>query len=150
MGYTTEFQGELLFTCPMSTEMLDFLGLFLWQDRRDIGLDGDDLYKRGYGSYWYHIDYEFNDDQTGIRWNGAENSYDMEHIANFLIDTMREKFPEFGLAGEMRAQGEEQQDRWILAIRDGRAVQIGNPRQRKTIRCPHCEEEIFIEEDSCD
>lgn len=137
MGYSTEFKGELKFTKPLTSTALGHLNAFLDKDRRDIGLDGDEMYTNGYGTYWEHIDYVLLDDFSGIQWNGAEKSYDMEHIANFLIDTMKEKFPDFGLTGKMVAQGDDPDDRWELVIKDGYAVKVKADGSVAEI-CPHC------------
>jgi hypothetical protein len=146
MGYSTDFKGELKFTKPITTEALAYLNGFLGQDRRDIGLDGDGLYSKGYGQYWYHIDYELLPDFSGIKWNGTEKSSDMEHVANFLIDTMREKYPDFGLTGKMLAQGEDIDDRWELVIKDGRAVKVDVRPVGEAVICPHCEGKVYVSE----
>lgn len=146
MGYSTEFKGELKFAKPISSEALGYLNSFLGKDRRDIGY-GDNNSITGYGDYWYHIDYELLPDFSGIKWNDSEKSYDMEHIANFLIDKMQEKYPDFKLTGKMVAQGEEIDDRWELVIgEDGRAsnkpiVTVGD-----AIICPHCEKKVYVAE----
>jgi hypothetical protein len=146
MGYSTNFKGELEFEKPLTSDALGYLNGFLSQDRRDIGLDGDGLYKQGYGSYWYHIDYELLPDFSGIRWNGAEKSYDMDGIANFLIDTMKARYPDFGLTGKLVAQGDDVDDRWELVIKDGRAVKVETKPTGAAIICPHCEGKVYVDE----
>lgn len=146
MGYTTEFDGILKFARPITTDALAELTKYLGKDRRDIGYAGDTIYEGGkYGSYWYHIDYELADDFSGIKWNGAEKAYDMEHIANWLIDKMREKFSDFTLMGFMNAKGDEFDDRWVLTIENNRAVKRILTIQGKIIKCPHCEEKFVLE-----
>lgn len=146
MGYSTNFKGELKFTSPISSEALGYLNGFLSKDRRDIGLGDDSLYAKGYGSYWYHIDYELLDDFSGIKWNESEKSYDMDGIANFLIDTMKEKFPDFGLTGKLVAQGEDIDDRWELTIKDGRAVKVETKPVGEAVICPHCDGKVYVAE----
>jgi hypothetical protein len=120
---------------------------FLGKDRRDIGLGSDDIYAQGYGSYWYHIDYELLPDFSGIQWNGSEKAYDMEHIANFLIDKIKEMFPDFALTGKMIAQGEDIDDRWELIIgEDGRAIKRMVKPSGSAIICPHCEKKVYVDE----
>lgn len=145
MGYTTEFTGQLNFTGTVTPSVLMELTKYLSHDRRQIGYEGDGIYEGGkYGSYWYHFDWELTQDFAGIQWNGAEKAYDMEHIANWLIDKMREKFPDFGLTGELKAQGEDFEDRWLLKIVNGRAVReqlaiVGN-----IVTCPYCDQKFEL------
>lgn len=147
MGYTTEFKGVLNFTKNLTGPELAYLNTFLSKDRRDIGYKDDTIYQGGkYGTYWYHIDYQLSDDFSGIEWNGTEKAYDMEHIANWLIDKMKEKFPDFELTGEMSAQGEETLDRWSLVIKNGRAVKEKLTTKCKKIKCPECDCIIVVKE----
>ena len=146
MGYCTTFKGELKFTQPISSEALGYLNGFLGKEHRDIGLDGDDICPKGYGSYWYYIAYELLPDFSGICWNKAEKAYDMEHVANFLIDKMRDKFPDFGLTGKLVAQGENIDDRWELAIENGRAVKKETPPFGMAVICPHCQGKVYVDE----
>lgn len=147
MGYTTDFKGTLKFRNQVTGEQLAYLNSFIGKDRRDIGLGGEEVYQNGkYGSYWYHIDYEISGDFSGIHHNGCEKSYDMEHIANFIIDKMRDRYPEFGLSGEILAQGEDIEDRWFLRIVEDRAVRVDIPLLGKRVTCPHCDEEFVLEE----
>lgn len=147
MGYTTEFKGSLKFTRPLVGNELAYLNTFLSKDRRDLGYKDDSIYEDGkYGTYWYHIDYELTEDFNGIQWNGAEKAYDMEHIANWLIDKMKEKYPDFGLTGEMSAQGEETMDRWTLVIKNGRALKEKLTTRGKKIKCPECDCVIVVKE----
>jgi len=147
MGYSTSFEGELKFTRELKASEIVALKKYLGQDRRNIGYADPTIYKNGkYGSYWYHIDYELNDDLTGIRWNQREKSYEMEYIAQWLIDEMRKVIPDFGLEGRMSAQGEDVDDRWVL-IASGEGVVkhevvISGPK----IICPHCEGVVIVEE----
>lgn len=122
MGYTTEFRGELKFKKELTQEQIAHLQKFLGKDRRDIGWTthkDDEKYGR-----WYHIDLEFNDDYTGLRWNGTEKTYEMCRIIEFLTDRMREKWPEFELIGMMFAQGESKDDMWRLVMEDGVARKV--------------------------
>lgn len=102
MGYTTEFTGKLKFTCEMGPDMWVSLNAILC----------DEL-----------IDYEVTREYDGIKWDGMEKSYDMEEKANFIIDSMKKDYPQFGLQGSLGAVGEDPGDVWVLSIGpDGRAV----------------------------
>lgn len=147
MGYSTDFDGILKFKSTITGEQLAYLKSFLGKDRRDIGLDGDEVYQNGkYGDYWYHIDYKISDDFSGIEHDGSEKSYQMEHIANFIIDKMKGKHPYFGLTGQLLAQGEEYDDRWFLRIVEDRAVKVDIPMLGDKVSCPHCKVEFVLEE----
>ena len=45
-------------------------------------------------SSFYHVDFMFNDDYTGIEWNGGEKASPLDEVANFLIEQMQKKFPD--------------------------------------------------------
>ena len=81
MGYTTEFEGELKFKKELTVSQLAYLKTFLGQDIRDLKLEKDD------DEYWYHIDLELTDDFTGLRWDGAEKTYGLNSIVNFITQT---------------------------------------------------------------
>lgn len=110
MGYTTEFTGELLFTQDLTVSQVNYLRSILGEDCRD--------HKDWETSGLYRIDLELNHDFTGIRWDGSEKTYDMDQLVNVVIRLMRKKWPEFGLRGELLAQGEQRSDRWKLVIGD--------------------------------
>lgn len=132
MGYSTDFTGELKFNKELAASELSELKKFFGEDCRDHPeWDG--------ASGLYYIDLEFNDDFSGIRWNGAEKTYDMPECINMIITNMRKKFPSFGLFGEMLAQGEDYDDRWVLTIVDGKATRKEQPRIGQKITCPHCD-----------
>lgn len=128
MGYTTTFEGELRFTTELRASQLAMLSTILGEDCREhpeFGAPG-----------LTHIDFELNADFSGIQWNGAEKSYDMVEKANLIIRLMRDKWPEFGLVGTMRAQGEDFSDRWLLDVRDGGVARRVDLLLESV--CPHC------------
>jgi hypothetical protein len=139
MGYSTDFTGELKFKEELTASQLAELKKFLGKDRREIGFGDDGKVYESDDEYWYHIDLEFNDDFTGVRWDGSEKTYCLEHIVNFLTRQMRLKWPEFELVGEMEAQGEEYSDKWILKMKDGRAERCNIIIKGIETVCPHCE-----------
>jgi len=117
MGYSTDFVGDLLFTCSMTDEMWETLESYFGEDAREHS--EWDVPRESYGSpKFYYIDIEPNDNRTGIMWNGAEKCYGMVEIIQFLMDEMRKTYPQFGLVGVMEAQGEDVQDHWFL-VADG-------------------------------
>jgi len=138
MGYNTDFKGELLFTKELdSTEMLE-IEKFLDEDcRYHPEWNPGDL-------IW--IDLCFNRDLTGIEWNGGEKTYDLTEKVNLIISNMQQKFPDFGLTGELLAQGEDMTDRWRLVIENGRAVKKPVKILGDIIECPHCGEKIILDE----
>ena len=149
MGYSTDFRGKLKFRNELSASHIAYLLTFLGADRRDIGYDDPWDYIDGkYGKYWYHIDLEFTEDFSGLKWNDCEKTYELENIINFLTYKMDEKFPDFDfeLEGQLQAQGEDMEDRWTLFMKNGKAIKLQRPKKGKKIECPHCEEEFYLEE----
>ena len=112
MGYSTEFKGELKFTGEPTVKQLAKLKTILGQDARD---------HKGWmaNKYCSYIDLELLEDFSGIKWNGAEKTYEMDECVNIVLREMRKDFPDFGLTGTLLAQGEEIDDRWALTIEDG-------------------------------
>ncbi len=132
MGYSTEFEGELKFTSELTVSQLLRLNCFFNEDCRDhkdwLGSDG-----------LYYVDLELIDDFSGLKWNGAEKTYEMVKIVNMVILNMREIWPEFGLKGAMLAQGDDVEDKWRLVIGDdGMAVAEDVPLSGVNVECPHC------------
>lgn len=122
MGYSTTFKGKLTFKKELKAGQITHLNKFLHQDRRDIGFESDfDAYESD-DEHWYHIDLELLDDFSGIKWNGAEKTYDMENIVNFIIRQMKKEYPDFELEGKLNAQGEKFDDRWELVMKNGKAI----------------------------
>lgn len=138
MGYSTNFQGELRFTSEPTASQLAELKAMCDEDCREhpewetTGLS--------------YIDLELTDDFSGLRWNGAEKTYNLDKIVNVVICEMRKKWPNFGLNGTMLAQGECIEDRWALTIgEDGLAHKMPIAPTGKIVTCPHCGEKITLE-----
>jgi hypothetical protein len=142
MGYTTQFEGVLKFKHPLSVEQDAFLRTICSGDLQHTDDHPEWVKPEKYRGY---IQLEIAKDQSGIKWDGGEKFYDAVDAVNTVVMTMQAKFPDFGLEGEMLAQGEEIRDRWILAIEDGRAVErsidLGS-----SYECPHCREEFLLSE----
>ena len=139
MGYSTNFTGELKFTTEATARQLAALKAMMGEDCREHpewGAPG-----------LYYIDLELTDDFTGIKWNGAEKTYDLEKLVNVVVRVMREKWPQFGLAGSLGAQGEDVADRWALQMgADGLAHKVKVAMTGKIVTCPHCSERFALEE----
>lgn len=85
-----------------------------------------------------YIDLEITSEGDGLQWNCCEKTYDLVDKINLVIDLMRKEFPDFGLSGEMLAQGEERKDKWrILIDSSGYAVKTEREKKPKST-CPTC------------
>lgn len=142
MGYSTNYDGELRFTRELTASELAAVKKWLGEDVRDH--DWKHAHDE-YGGYWYYIDLELTDDFGGLKWSGTEKTGDLSCIANFLIDRVREIVPDFGLSGQMNAQGEDFDDRWSLVFEEGRAVHKNVAITGKIVECPHCEGRFELE-----
>jgi len=141
MGYTTEFEGELLFTRPITVPELAYIKELFWIDDSDIKSRG---LLTGMGKPHY-VQFEFNADFTGIKWDGSEKFYNAVEAVNFIIQNIKKEFG-LGLTGQLLADGEESGDVWILAIgEDGWAKRLEIPKVGESVTCPHCEETFNLE-----
>lgn len=136
MGYDTDFTGVLKFTSELRASELAHLQMVLGIDirdraNRDLGftLDGNDS---------YFVKLELTDDFSGIQWTGEGKTYGMAAQVNAVIDWMRRIKPDFGLEGELEAQGDDVDDHWFLRIKDGRAVEEKAVLVGAVYRCPNC------------
>jgi hypothetical protein len=69
----------------------------------------------------------------------------MEHSVNWLIDRVRKTFPDFALQGQLKAKGEDVDDRWFLRIVDGRAEKQMIVPVGIVVECPHCRESFRVD-----
>jgi hypothetical protein len=114
MGYNTDFSGKLYFKHPLTQGEEAKLQTFMGEDCREHPEWGrTDL-------TW--IDLKISDEFDGLEWDGSEKTYDLEEKINLILAQMKETFPDFGLTGNLLAQGEDLHDRWILKIVNGVAV----------------------------
>lgn len=143
MGYTTEFEGILKFTRPLTAEQELYLQTICSGDLEDPDDHPDWIKPKGNLSY---IQYVIAPDKSGIQWDENEKFYYAENACNLVILTMQAKFPDFGLEGSLRAQGEEIGDIWDLAIVNGVAVRRELPKPEDTITCPHCNEDFLLKD----
>lgn len=110
MGYSTDFSGQLLFTKELTVDELTEVSKFLGQDCREH--PEWNAVTGGRQMTW--IDLELTEDNKGLRWDGSEKTYDLTEKVQMIINEMRKKYPDFGLKGELIAQGEDSDDRWLL------------------------------------
>jgi len=137
MGYSTDFKGVLEFTKELKAKELAFLNTFLGEDAREHPEWGESI---------TYIDLKLTDDFSGIKWNGAEKTYDMDKAVNLIIRQMKARFPDFGLKGQLVAQGDRAGDHWLLVIgKDGLAHKQEIPVLGQEITCPHCNETFILE-----
>lgn len=141
MGYQTDFKGELLFTRSMKTMELAYIEKHMgWDLPSD--LEGY-IYPHGKPHY---VQLKINKEKTGIRWDGDEKFYKAVEAVNFVIDNVRIEIPDFGLTGQLEAQGEEIGDHWFLVIGpDGFASRVDAPKIEDKVTCPHCGEKFILE-----
>lgn len=146
MGYSTEFTGQLKFTRELNSSELAYLNEF-FDENPD---DHQEWLKPDINEYGY-IDFKLIKDFSGIQHNGAEKSRNQVEAVNLIIANMKAKYPDFGLTGQILAQGEDYEDRWILKINDetGYAEELSNPIVGQKICCPHCERSFILEGEKC-
>lgn len=143
MGYSTNYEGELKFTSMLTGEELAFFNSIAGENIAD-----HDEWEYPEGIYLNYIDLELLRDFSGIKWSGAEKSNDMHEQVNVVLREMKKKFPEFGLEGELKAQGEDADDRWMLRFDDqGWAIRVEDPHPGKKIFCPHCATSFYLGEE---
>lgn len=131
MGYHTEFRGALRFNKKLNARQLTSIKQILGQDCRAHPEWGvKDL---------TFIDLTLTADNSGIVWDGSENTYHMPELVNAVITQMRRLYPNFGLSGAMAAQGDNVGDCWELYIsEDGYAKRRDFVFKGEMITCPNC------------
>lgn len=138
MGYSTSFKGELRFTSEPTVSQLVTLKAMCGENCRE--------HPEWNTTNLGYIDLELTDDFSGLRWNEADKTYDLELIVNVVLGEMRKKWPDFGLTGTLTAQGEDLEDRWELTIgEDGLAHKLPLPPTGKIVKCPSRAKRFEIE-----
>ena len=132
MGYTTHFDGEFRFTTELTASQLATLGVFFGQDCREH----PEWKPPKYATY---IDLEYTKDFGGIKHDRSEKSSLDEEMVNMLVRLMRQTVPEFGLTGELKAQGEDIDDRYFLRMVNGVCGRIPIAASGQKVTCPECE-----------
>jgi hypothetical protein len=134
MGYNTDFDGELKFAKELTASQLAAVQQFLGEDCRDHP-------EWGASSHLYHIDLEFLPDFSGIKWNGAEKTYQMIECINLITERVREVMPDFRMTGTLLARGEQRdgKDVWQIVMQeDGTAVRQELKPPVGLVICPDC------------
>lgn len=109
MGYNTKFEGELRFNRELLSSEIKIISSFF----------GEECPKcNGY------VDLCFTDDYQGLKWDGSEKTYDLEHSINWMLNEITSKIPDLDLTGELKAQGKDSDDRWFLRMNDGVALKV--------------------------
>lgn len=116
MGYTTKFTGQLSFTREMTAGELEIIHSFFGEDCRD--------HPEWNVQGLTYLDFCFADDYSGILHDGSEKTYDFTEKVNSLIREVQKQIPDFGLTGEILAQGEERNDRWKCVMQNNIAVKV--------------------------
>lgn len=137
MGYTTKFVGELKFTKELTDSQLAKLKTYLGEDCRSHPEWGSPNMS--------YIDLELLGDFSGICWDGSEKTYDLEQKVNLVIEQMQKEYPDFGLDGKLRAQGEDIEDLWWLTMINGVAERKDIELTGRKVECPHCGEHFILE-----
>lgn len=163
MGYTTEFSGQIKVDPPLSAEEVQFINKFNKTRRMNRGLgpyyvdgsgdfgqgrDGDILNFNqpppGQPGLW--CQWRATEDGQFIEWDGGEKFYDspewMKYIIEHFLGRNPKAKPVLGfltghtLNGEIEAQGEERDDRWMLIVENNvvKVADIELKAKRKTAR----------------
>lgn len=142
MGYNTTFKGELKFTTEPTAKQLAALNSMFGEDCREHPEWGC-----GKNQNLSYIDLVITEDFSGIRWDdGTEKTYSLHELVNVVLREMRKTWPDFGLTGQLLAQGEDVTDRWALVMEDdGLAHRREIAFTGQVMDCPHCGERIVIE-----
>lgn len=142
MGYSTDFKGTLKFVDEPTVKQIAALNKILGEDRRDHpDWPTND-------EYFFHINLELTEEMDGIRWNGSEKTYCMDHVINLVIEVMQRTWPNFYLTGKLFAQGEEAGDVYwvVMGTRKAEIVQIDTEGMQKAT-CPNCEHTFVVRQD---
>lgn len=139
MGYSTDFIGILEFKHNITVPEIVKLKTFFGENP-----DDHPEWKKREGDRYGYLQYELTDNMKGLEWDGNEKFYYAVEALNLIIDNMKAEFPDFELEGELQAQGEDMDDRWVLAIVDGQAVRRDVVISGEIYECPHCDEKFRL------
>lgn len=144
MGYTTRFEGLLLFDRDLTVrEYKELLKIADYNEQDDgVLLDYTDAPETmPHGSY---LQWQPNNYGTGLEWNGGEKFYDYVHWLRWLIKhyfTPRN----ITLNGELRWQGEDISDVGILTVDNNKVTT--QKLEIKLTECPSCGHRFKSDED---
>lgn len=110
MGCSTDFTGTIKFKDEATAGQLKFISQFMGEDCRqhpDWNCNG-----------LTHIDLKICDDFGGIEWNGSEKTYDLKEKLELISRMTIDQYPHFRFTGELHAQGDEFDDRYVIRAKD--------------------------------
>lgn len=136
MGYSTEYRGEMKFSKELTASEIAKVNKFLDEDCRD-----HPEWKNSKNLYYVNL--KFNEDYSGLEWDGSEKVDDLTNYINLIIDNIDIK--DFGFKGKILAQGEDIDDRYEIIIKDGRAFHKDIKPSGEKTTCPHCEKDFYLE-----
>lgn len=145
MGYDTKFKGVLRFVHEPSVAQIKALNDLAGEDARehaaDWALTATEARNLSY------IDLRVTRSLDGLEWNDeTEKTRGMVEAVNLVTRLMRAKWPEFQLTGELKAQGEDSDDRWILRMDEhGVAFKIDDKPTGLKVACPECGHKFRVE-----
>ena len=144
MGYSTSFDGILYFDCEMTSKDLAFLSKILGEHVDDH--PEWDYFTKECGVL-SNIGFELASEFDGIQWDGGEKFYGAINCINLITDLMAKGCkPGFSFRGELKANGEEYGDSWLLKIDDmGKAYKQDIIKTGDLIECPFCEGEFHLD-----
>lgn len=114
MGYSTHYKGTIRIY-NLDLERVRILNLYLGKDKREIVQHippGEDL-------PFTFFSVELNEEMTALQWDGAEKTYGMLEMLNFLRLIAQ---LEFGEGDNMVCQGDEIEDRYILVVENNEVI----------------------------
>jgi hypothetical protein len=127
MGYTTDFEGQILVVPPMSEKTHTFLTQFADTRRMErkkgphyVGNDHEDVTNSnrppaGQPSLW--CQWVPSDCGSAIEWDGGEKFYSSDEWMKYIIEQYLAPAGHI-CNGMIEAQGEDPNDRWQLHVVD--------------------------------
>lgn len=115
MGYTTEFEGALSISPPITTEHRKIINDFALEDHR---YDKEPV--PGYYCQWVV------DDLGRLEWDGGEKFYEYVEWLRYLVVTFFEPWG-YTLEGKIRWRGEEFNDNGTIFVADNVVTTDGRP-----------------------
>lgn len=109
MGYDTRFEGHFVLSRKLGHKQA------CWLRELMEGRLPDDK--------WASCDWELNDDDKTIGFNGSEKFYEYVPWMQYITDSLKQKFG-IEVSGEVNYSGEDFEDHGILKIVDGKVLQI--------------------------
>lgn len=138
MGYTTEFNGVMKFSRPLTVpelRELEALGEYEKDEYTKYNEKHPDAYNQ-----WVPTK-----DGLGLEWNGGEKFYEYEEWLQWLIDNYF-KPRKITLMGRYNYQGEEIGDVGYLEVLEDQHVRTYELEAKGVVECPSCGEKFNPDE----